>query len=170
MKSWTRYLVAASLAAHLAPAHAAGDIRSFEPDSMARIQADNKGKPFVLMVWSLDCSYCLASMKVLAKEKKHYPNLAVVTLATDMKSDAKSLAAIRKKLQASGLAGASAQAWAFGDAAPEQLRYALDPAWRGEVPRSYWFSPDGKGTARSGMIDALTVSEFVASTSVATVH
>lgn len=50
--------------------YASPAIREFNPDGLKRIVAEHKGKPFVLVVWSLDCSFCLASLDYLSLEKR----------------------------------------------------------------------------------------------------
>ena len=130
-------------------AAAAEAVHAFEADSMARIIATHSGKPFVVMVWSLDCEYCAASFATLARLKRD-KRIAVVTIATDRADDPESVAAIRAKLAASSL---STETWAFGDAPPERLRHAIDARWRGEMPRSYWYSADGAVRSHSGVIN-----------------
>jgi hypothetical protein len=138
-------------------AHAAPALQAFEPDSLARIVARQQGKPFVLVLWSLDCVYCQASLKTLAEEIHKRKNLRVVTLSTDAAADPELAPMMRKRLAALGL---SANAWAFGDAPPEQLRYMIDPKWHGEKPRSYWYDARGERVAYSGVITAATIERF----------
>jgi thiol-disulfide isomerase/thioredoxin len=127
---------------------AAEKIRAFEPDSMREIKAQRAGTPSVVMVWSLDCAYCIESFRALEQIRRNW-KVDVVTIATDRADDAEAVAALQKKLQAGGL---RSQAWAFGSAPEEQLRYGVDPKWRGELPRSYWFNGQGKIVAHSGVI------------------
>lgn len=138
-------------------AHADVSIQPFEPDGMEKIVASQRGKPFVLLVWSLDCEFCLASMKNIAQERRKWKELNVVTLGTDSVEDPEALALMKKKLSATGL---TAHAWAFGSAAPEHLRFAIDPKWHGEKPRSYWFNANGERVAYSGLITAATIAKF----------
>ena len=140
------------------PASAAPPIRPFEPDSMAQIVASQKGQPFVLVVWSLDCEYCQASLKTLAAEKRKNRNLRVVTLSTDALDDEQALAMMRARLAVLAMTG---NAWAFGDAPPEQLRYAIDSKWHGEKPRSYWFNAKGERVAYSGIITPEVIAKFM---------
>lgn len=148
---WTVLLLAAL------PLRAAPPIRAFDPDGMTRIVASQKGKPFVLVVWSLDCVYCQASMKNLAQEKRRRKDFSVVTLSTDPVDDAQAVALMNRRLASVGL---SSNAWAFGAAPPEQLRYAIDPAWYGEKPRSYWFNARGERVAYSGLITAEVIAKL----------
>ncbi|WP_242489869.1 TlpA family protein disulfide reductase [Noviherbaspirillum cavernae] len=140
-------------------AHAAQAIQAFEADSMARLVESRKGQPFVLIVWSLDCTYCQQSLKTLAEEKRKRKNLHVVTLATDALDDPQAAALMKKKLAAVGMRG---NAWAFGAAPPEQLRYAIDPKWHGEIPRTYWFNARGESVAHSGVVTAATIEKLMA--------
>lgn len=150
--------LAASPSAHAAPpVQTAPALQAFEPDSLERLVARQQGKPFVLVLWSLDCVYCHASMKTLMEEKKKHKNLRIVTLSTDPASDPELASLMRKRLMPLRL---SANAWAFGDAPAEQLRYMIDPKWHGEKPRSYWYDARGKRVAYSGVITAATIERF----------
>lgn len=140
-------------------ASASEAVQSFESESLTHIVASQKGKPFVLVVWSLDCAYCQASFNTLGQEKRKRKDLNVITLATDAVADAQVPAMITKKLKAAGLV---ANAWAFGTAPPEQLRFAIDAGWHGELPRSYWFNTRGERVAYSGVITPATVEKLFA--------
>lgn len=158
-KQLTKALVLLAFYFNAAAVCAEEKIRSFEPDSLKQIIASQKGKPFVVMVWSLDCDYCEASFGALADAKRK-SRLGVVTIATDRIDDTEATRLIRKKLATSGL---DANAWAFGAAPPEQLRYVIDPNWRGEMPRSYWFNAGGKAAAHSGVITMDVVTKLLPS-------
>lgn len=152
-----RLLATAALALSYHVVHAAEAIHAFEPDSFRQIVASKAGKPFVVMVWSLDCAYCAQSFETLA-EANRKRGLDVVTIATDSVDDRESFRLITRKLEAYRLTG---NAWAFGASPPEQLRYAIDPKWRGELPRSYWFGANGKVTAHSGVISKERIAALV---------
>jgi hypothetical protein len=139
-------------------ASAADQVRVFESGSFQQIVASHKGAPFVVVVWSLDCDYCLPSFKALATEQ-HHRKLPVVTISTDSASDTDATRAIAKKIHATGLAS---ETWAFGAAPSEQLRFAIDPKWRGEMPRSYWFDSQGRVIHHSGVIKPDTITELSA--------
>jgi hypothetical protein len=141
-----------------APVHAAGAIRPFTSESLSQIKAAHAGGPYVIFVWSLDCSYCQESFAALAQAQRQH-GIKVVTIATDRAGDEASAKAIRKKIDASGLAG---ETWAFGPAPAEQLRFALDPNWRGELPRSYWFGAKTPGTGYSGVVTTAIVQKYMA--------
>lgn len=160
---WKRLIVCAAMlpalavqGAQAAPT-AAVTLEAFQPDSLERIVANQNGKPFVLIVWSLDCQYCQASMKTLAQEKRKRKDLNVVTLSTDSLADPQAVVLIRKKLLSVGMTN---NAWAFGDAPAEQLRHAVDAKWHGELPRSYWFNARGERVAYSGVITGATIEKM----------
>lgn len=177
MKYKLKLLVAwALLTLFISVTYAAQEMRPFAQDSLKRIVAEQRGKPFVLVVWSLDCSFCLTSLENLSKEsqkqmqtqkkkkkrkQKHNskPKLNIVTLSTDAYSDAEAMAASRKKLKSLRLTD---NAWAFGDDSPEYLRFAIDRKWAGEKPRTYWFNARGERKAYSGVITPMLIEEFTA--------
>jgi hypothetical protein len=150
----TGLFACAALLASFAAAEPA--IKPFEPDSFAQIVAGARGKPQVVMVWSLDCSYCEPSFEALAQAQRR--GLKVVTIATDPVDDEEATNLIRRKLAKSGL---HAETWAFGPAPAEQLRHSIDPRWRGEMPRSYWFDGKGQVRAYSGLITAERVTSML---------
>lgn len=147
-----RHLIPLSLALSVcigaAPAAAQDKVQPLEPGSFERVIAAGKGKPLVVMIWSLTCDYCEPSFDALADAKRS-KGVQVVTIATDRADDQEAAQLIQKKLSRHGLAPSS---WAFGTAPAERLRYDIDPKWRGEMPRSYWFKGDGSMQAYSGMI------------------
>lgn len=120
----------------------------FEVDSYKKIVESHKGRPFVVVIWSLDCDYCQPSFQVLADSQRSR-KLAVVTIATDRASDAEATHLIEKKIKMTGLVSDN---WAFGSAPPKRLRFVIDQKWRGEMPRSYWFDEKGNVIAHSGVI------------------
>lgn len=137
-------------------------VQPFEPDSLARITEKQKGKPFVLIVWSLDCEFCQASLKTLAQEKRRRKDLNIVTVSSDSAEDPQASALMRKRLATLNL---TANAWAYGPAPAEQLRYAIDPKWHGEMPRSYWFNARGEKIAYSGVLTPEAITKLYSQSS-----
>lgn len=132
-------------------------LKPFEPASLEQIVASHRGKPFVLLVWSMDCEFCQASLDVLSKARAADPGLDIVTVTTDPIADTALAEQVRARLAALLLTG---NTWSFGAESPERLRYALDPLWRGEKPRSYWYDAGGKRLAYSGMIKPARVAQW----------
>lgn len=121
-------------------------LRPFDDTSFARIKQAHTGRATVVALWSLDCVYCLRNLDVLARAQSAHPHLHVVTVATDPPEAGAELLPILAR------AGLRSEAWAFADAPPERLRHAIDPQWRGEMPRSYLIDGRGGVTARSGLL------------------
>ena len=140
-------------------ANAMPSIQAFDPASMAQIIQSQKGKPFALVIWSLDCQYCQSSLRALGREKRKHKQLKVITLATDPLSDTQAAALLRKRLESAGL---TTDAWAFGSAPPERLRYAIDAGWHGEMPRSYWFNAAGERVPYSGVLTPAMIARLLA--------
>lgn len=156
MKSLFRPVVASMLAVACMAA-AAEPIKSFEPDSMQRILQAHEGKPFVLVIWSLDCEFCRASLDTLARAKQQRPDLDVVTVSTDSVDDPELGPMMRDRLVKAGM---EQDAWAYGALPPERLRYAIDRKWHGEKPRSYWFNARGEKIAYSGVITQTIIDQY----------
>ena len=132
-------------------------LKAFEPQSVEQIAAAHKGKPFVVLVWSMDCEFCQHSLDVLSKARAANPSCDIVTITTDPLSDASLSQMVKNRLSGIGLL---ADAWSFGSLAPERLRYAIDPRWRGEKPRSYWYDAQGQRVAYSGVITPAVIDKM----------
>lgn len=132
-------------------------VTPFEADSLPQIVRAHAGKPFMLILWSLDCVYCQASLNVLAEQKRSHPALDIVTLSTDGVGDPQTDALVAQRLRKLAL---TSNAWGYGAAPPEQLRYAIDPKWHGEMPRSYWFDAEGRRTPYSGVLTPATIERL----------
>lgn len=145
-----RQLLAAAAISALAlmfgTANAADRVAVFDSAHAARIADSQRGKPFVLVVWSLDCVYCKRNFDALGKLRARHPELRVVTLATD---SAEALPQVQQVLQRVSL---TRNAWVFGHEPQERLRYAVDPEWMGEMPRTYFYRADGQRQGVSGVI------------------
>jgi hypothetical protein len=53
-------------------------------------------------------------------------------------------------LKRAGVVGS--ERWVFADDAPERLRYAIDPEWAGELPRTYLYDRSCGRIAVSGAL------------------
>jgi hypothetical protein len=126
--------------------HAGDRVAVFDSASAARVAASQQGRPFVLVVWSLDCVYCKRNFDAIGKLRAQYPDLRVVTLSMDRPE---ALPQVQKLLQRVGL---TRNAWMFGHESQERLRYAVDPDWMGEMPRTYFYRADGQRQGVSGVI------------------
>jgi len=55
----------------------------------------------------------------------------------------------------------SAESWAFTDRFYERLRYEIDPAWAGELPRTEMIARDGTVTVLRGVADLAKVRAWL---------
>lgn len=121
-------------------------LRPFGRSTLGDIERSHAGEPFWLVLWDLECTYCMKSLTHLAQAQRTNPDLNVVTITTDPISAASAIEARLAQL------GVKSEAYAFSGASQEALRYAIDPTWLGEKPRAYRYEADGKRTALTGVI------------------
>lgn len=131
------------------PAAAASALRPFDAASPATIRAEQAGKPFVLAFWSVTCEPCREEMGEWGRWARAHPGVAVVLVATDPASQR---AAVDRMLRAHDMRGV--QTLTFADEYTERVRHAIDPRWRGELPRTYFLDAAHRAEARTGKLDA----------------
>lgn len=125
-------------------------VRPFGRDTLAAIERQHAHTTFWLVLWDLECSYCMKSLTHLAAAQRNDPQLKVVTISTDPIQSANEIESRLAQL------GVRSEAYAFGDAPREALQYAIDATWLGEKPRAYRYGADGKREAFSGVIQLPT--------------
>jgi hypothetical protein len=127
----------------------AGDaVKPFTRDTLRTIEQHHAGAPFWVVLWDLECVYCMKSLANVAAAQRQQPDLKIVTIATDPIAAASEL---RERLAQIGV---QSEAYAFAGAAEEALRFSIDPAWMGEKPRAYRYSASGSRTSISGVLGA----------------
>lgn len=141
-----RRLAVASLFAFAVHAGAAG-LRPFDAQSLAAIRAAEAGKPFVLAFWSTTCEPCREDMKVLKAAQRNFPGVRVHLVAVDPPSERAAIESFLLRYDPG-----RATRWAFADNFSERVRYAVDPAWRGELPRTYLFDRTHRAESVSGTL------------------
>lgn len=103
-------------------------------------------RPTIVALWSSDCPHCKKNLALFAQLAKSDRRLRLLTVAAEPAWDG--LAAPLDRLDVPG------ERYAYGDDAPEAVAYALDPNWRGELPRTLFFDGRGGRHAVSGQVDA----------------
>ena len=129
-------------------AHAAADFQPLDRNA-ARSLTDprNHGRPTAVALWSAECEHCKKNLTALAELARRHPQLRIVTVeAEPATADSAPL------LARTGLT--RDERYAYGDESPEALAHALDPRWRGELPRTYLFDGQGGSLTRSGVLTA----------------
>jgi thiol-disulfide isomerase/thioredoxin len=136
-------------------------VRPFTQGSLGQVVAARQGKPFILVLWSLDCQYCPTELKTLSELRRSHPNLDVVLVATDTISDAPQLA-----LKAAAHGMSQVEQWVFADDMPERLRREIDTRWYGEVPRTYFYDRKHQRDVKTGLVSKQFFEQWLASTAV----
>lgn len=134
----------------------AGELRPFAADSLPAIQKQFAGRPFILTLWSLTCHHCVKELQTLGRLARSGRSLPLVIVSTDTPAEAREIRAALKRF---GLG--RFDTWVFADAVPERLRHAIDPAWRGELPRSYLFDPAHRREAHSGLMNEAQLRDWL---------
>lgn len=142
--------VFAALAVFVAlPLWAAGFTPLDRATARSLTDAASQKQPTIVALWSSDCSHCKKNLRLFATMAKAEKRLRLVSIATEPES-----AEIKHLLDAIPLPG---ERYAYGGEAPEALAYALDPTWRGELPRTFLFDGKGGKAAVSGGLDQAAV-------------
>ena len=131
---------------------AQADTSAFVAGSYQQILANNANQPFVLVIWSVNCSSCLKEMALLNQLHKDKPDLKMILLAADEASEAEQIQQILTKNQLSGV-----ENWAYADENVQRLQFEIDPHWYGELPRTYFFN---KAHQRTGVSGALSAEDY----------
>ncbi|MSP76313.1 MAG: TlpA family protein disulfide reductase [Rhodospirillaceae bacterium] len=130
---------------------------SFERGSWAKLRSAHAGQPTVIHFWGLTCAPCLVEMPLWGRLKAERPDLRLVLLAADpVQQDSTRVTATLAK---AGLGGV--ESWNFTDRFYERLRYEIDPAWAGELPRTVMIAADGTITVLAGVADLAQVRAWL---------
>jgi hypothetical protein len=129
------------------------DVKPFTRNTMRTIEQQHAGASFWVVLWDLECIYCMKSLGNVAAAQREHPELKVITIATDPVSAASEL---RERLSQLGV---RSEAYAFAGAPEEALRFAIDPAWMGEKPRAYRYNANGSRTPISGVLTRDTLTQ-----------
>jgi hypothetical protein len=81
----------------------------------------------------------------------------MVTISADLAPDIPGAA--QSMLAKSGLS--SAENWIFSDGFVERLRFEIDPAWQGDIPRTLLISRDGKITTIEGSAEMVELERWL---------
>lgn len=140
------------------------ELRAFQRGSWQAILNAHAGRPMMVNFWGVTCGPCKVELPLLGKFVKDNPGVDVVTVNADLVPNAReaALAMLRK----AGLS--STENWTFSDGFVERLRYEIDPAWQGDIPRTMLIARDGKITTIEGIVELSRVREWFASQAIET--
>lgn len=150
-------LVAWLLVAGAALAQAPAPLRGFDAGSMDAIRKAQAGKPFVLALWSIHCEPCIREMPVWRALRSKHPGIDVMLVSTDSAAERDRVLAFLARHDPGNV-----QRWQFADEFEERVRYSIDPRWRGELPRTYFFDRAHRAEVRTGVIEMADAERWFA--------
>jgi thiol-disulfide isomerase/thioredoxin len=155
-------LVLASLAA--APAtEASSELKPFVRGSWQEMLRSHKGRPTLVHFWGVTCGPCKIELPLLGQFMKDHSELDVVMISADLVPNLPGAA--RAMLEKAGLG--TAENWLFSDGFVERLRFEIDPAWQGEIPRTLLIARDGTVTTIEGSAEIPDLEKWLVQQKVA---
>jgi len=145
LKKFAPCLLFLLLAALNTPAQA--EPSAFTSGSYQQLLSNNTNQPFMLVIWSVNCSSCLKDMALLSSIHKSRPELRMVMLAADELSAAEQIQQILEKNQLSDI-----ENWVYAEENTQKMQFEIDPKWYGELPRTYFFDKAHQRTGVSGVL------------------
>jgi thiol-disulfide isomerase/thioredoxin len=122
-------------------------VNPFVKGSFADIKKQRQGNAFVLIFWSESCSYCMKELAMFGKLRKQYPDIELVTVATDPFLEATTINDVLSRSQLD-----IDQTWVFAEQFPEIIYADVNKRWRGELPATHFFNRDNQETRHMGIV------------------
>jgi thiol-disulfide isomerase/thioredoxin len=139
-----------------APASEESQLKPFERGSWQQVLRSHAGRPTLVHFWGVTCGPCKVELPLLGEFMKGHPAIDVVTISADLVPDLPG--ATRSMLQKSGLS--SAENWIFNDGFAERLRFEIDPAWQGDIPRTMLIARNGTITTIEGSAEIADLEKW----------
>ena len=147
-----------SLAAFVVALNAqAVDLKPLRAPDVDAVLAASQGRPQIVEIWSLDCSYCRENTALIVEWQKTHRDVRLTMIAMDSIDD--NAAALSQVLATLPLPPQTVL-YANAEAIPEKLRRALDPDWHGEMPRTLLIDARGTRQASSGLLRPATLDAW----------
>jgi|LGOV01.1.fsa_nt_gb thiol-disulfide isomerase/thioredoxin len=131
-------------------------LQPFVKGSIAAIEADYEGKPFVIAFWSMYCSHCIQEMETWREIRAKHPEFNLVMVSTDSITEGRRIQAMLAK---EGLA--DVEPWAFADSVTARVRSDIDKTWRGELPRVHFYDSEGQRTVHIGVVSTADMQKWL---------
>ena len=132
------------------------NLSDFKVESYKEIVAGYQNASFLMVLWSVDCPPCIEELPALGKFHQLHPEANLVMVSTDGENHKDD---IEQLMREHGLD--DIQQWVFSSAPLQAMRYAIDPAWYGELPRSYFHHKQHKRQVKSGRLDKVVLSAWI---------
>lgn len=158
MKRFLRRSLLLASALFCSASFAGEGLQPFTAETLQQVEAQYEGQPFLLVLWSVHCAPCFAELEMLGDMLAQDPQLPLVLVATDAPD-------MREHVEdvLADYALDAVTTWHFADAIPEKLRYAIDPQWFGELPRSYYYDAAHARSGHSGTLQRAQLEQWFSS-------
>ncbi|GMO27916.1 TlpA family protein disulfide reductase [Bradyrhizobium sp. TM233] len=133
-------------------------LKPFERGSWQGVLKGHTGRPTLVHFWGVTCGPCKVELPLLGRFAKDHPEIDVVTISADLVPNLP--AATQSMLDKAGLS--STENFVFNDGFVERLRFEIDPAWQGDIPRTMLISPEGTITTIEGSAEIADLEKWSA--------
>ncbi|KYK47319.1 MULTISPECIES: TlpA disulfide reductase family protein [Bradyrhizobium] len=133
-------------------------LKPFERGTWQGVLRGHAGRPTLVHFWGVTCGPCKVELPLLGKFAKDHPEIDVVTVSADLVPNLP--AATQSMLDKAGLS--STENFIFNDGFVERLRFEIDPAWQGDIPRTMLISRDGSITTIEGSAEMSDLEKWSA--------
>ena len=123
------------------------DFMPFDMNTRKVIEKRYIDQPLIISFWSIDCPYCIGDLKKLGKALSKNTNVQLITVCVDGKESAKKAERILSQANLP-----KHEQYQYAEVDEDRLRYNIDPAWYGELPRTYFYDAAHQVTPLSGKI------------------
>jgi len=123
------------------------DFMPFDMNTRKVIEKRYIDQPLIISFWSIDCPYCIDDLKKLGKALSKNTNVQLITVCVDGKESAKKAERILSQANLP-----KHEKYQYAEVDEDRLRYNIDPAWYGELPRTYFYDATHQVTPLSGKI------------------
>ena len=123
------------------------DFMPFDMNTRQVIEKRYIDQPLIISFWSIDCPYCIDDLKKLGKALSKNTNVKLITVCVDGKESAKKAERILSQANLP-----KHEKYQYAEVDEDRLRYNIDPAWYGELPRTYFYDATHQVTSLSGKI------------------
>jgi thiol-disulfide isomerase/thioredoxin len=130
---------------------------AFDKAQLTTVKAQNMGKQWLMLLWSVDCPPCFKELAIIQKLQRQHDDLAVVIINTDANDEINGeRKEIIEKFELNDFSN-----FHFVDGEGDQSRFFIDTNWYGELPRSYFFESNGKSHGKSGLVNKSLLTQWL---------
>ena len=144
-------------------AETSSEFKPFVRGSWQDVLRSHAGRPTLVHFWGVTCGPCKIELPLLGQFMKNHSEIDVVTISADLVPNLPG--ATRAMLEKAGLG--SAENWIFNDGFVERLRFEIDPAWQGEIPRTLLIGRNGTVTTIEGSAEIPDLEKWLAQQKIA---